>query len=226
MTEHSTSHGKRWPVKCWLGSLLLFFIGLGTGIVIVWQLPYLPPRKIEFAQQQIPTLMMHPLGREGASRHQIGNWELLSSLTTGNDSLTLKYKDTYIAAISAASDHSIESMVINHPLHDSVLLILGELNQKDTVGKLTTDILTNDGSKSGFVLDENLDGQPDLRFEYAGPHLYVWLDESWHRVLRSSPRESGAGFKHTVIYRQQMHEINMEKFPYKLTPLIARIGDE
>lgn len=220
MTENNKGHGKHWPARFWLSGFFLFFIGLGIGIVIARQLPYLPSQKIEFAQQQIPTLMMHPLGREGAFRHQVGNWELLSSLTTGNDSLVLKYKDTYLTAISAASDNSIESMVINHPLHDSVLLILEKLNQKDTAGKLTTDILTDDGKKSGFVLDENMDGQPDLRFEYAGPYLYVWLDESWHRVLRSSPREAGAGFKHTVIYRQQMHEINMEEFPYQLAPLI------
>lgn len=174
--------------------------------------------KIEFPRNNAPALMMHPLGRQGAYLHRIGNWELLSSQTVGNDSLVLKYNETYIAAITAAPDHSIESMVINHPLHDSILLILEKLNVAGHTGKLTTDILTGDGKKIGFVIDENMDGQPDLRFEYAGPYLYVWLDQSWHRVLRSSPRESGAGFKHTVIYQQQMHEINLEAFPYQLTP--------
>lgn len=209
--------------RSYLLSLVLFGLGLaiGAGMTRAYFQP--EPEKIEFSRQQIPTLMMHPLGRDGAYRHRIGNWRLLSSLTTGNDSLVLKYNDTYIAALKATPDRRIESIVVNHPLHDSVLLIMERLDEKSVTGKLTTDILSSDGQKIGFVIDENMDGQPDLRFEYAGPYLYVWLDQSWHRVLRSSPRESGAGFKHTVIYRQEMYEISLEEYPYTLEPIIPRI---
>lgn len=225
MSDDSHKRNMMQTVRSYLLSIVLFSLGLAIGIGVTRAYFQPEPEKIDFARQQIPTLMMHPLGRDGAHRHRIGNWELLSSLTAGNDSLVLKYNDTYIAALKTTPDRRIESIVVNHPLHDSVLLILERLAEKSVTGKLTTDILSSDGQKTGFVIDENMDGQPDLRFEYAGPYLYVWLDQSWHRVLRSSPRESGAGFKHTVIYRQEMYEISLEEYPYRLEPIIPRIRE-
>lgn len=219
MSEHPLQAATGSRLRRWIIGLLLLLIGAGMGFMVAQSGPHFQAEKIEFSRHGIPTLMVHPLGGQGAYRNHIGNWELLSSLTAGNDSLVLKYNGTYIAAITAATDHTIESMVINHPLHNRILLILERLNEAGTTGKLTTDILSADGKKTGFVIDENMDGQPDLRFEYAGPYLYVWLEQYWHRVLRTSPREAGGGFKHTVTYQQQMHEIDLQTFPYELKPI-------
>lgn len=202
------------------GILLLAGAAIGAASSIYFQRSH--PDKIDFSQTQIPTLMMHPLGRDGAYVHTIGNWELLTSLSSGNDSIALKYNEQYIASITSASDRTLESIVINHPRHDTVLLILENLNKQDHPGKLTTDILSPGGNKIGFVIDENMDGQPDLRFEYAGPYLYVWLDESWHRVMRTKPRQSGEGFKHTVMYKENIHQIYLGQYPYLLEPLTFR----
>lgn len=204
----------RWLLYC---ALLLTGATAGTGITLL--LKSSAPDRIDFSQERIPTLMMHPLGRDGAFVHRIDNWEMLTSVSSGNDSIALKYKNDYIASLTTTPDRTLESMVINHPRHDTVLLIIEELNDKDVPGKLTTDILSSDGKKIGFVIDENMDGQPDLRFEYAGPYLYVWLDESWHRVMRTSPRQTGQGFKHTVMYQERMQQIHLEQYPYQLEPL-------
>lgn len=207
--------------KRWIIYVLMLFVGFSLGGAASVYFLHSSPVRIDFARDRPPTLMMHPLGRDGAYIHEIGNWQLLSSLTSGNDSLVLKYRDTFIASFTTTPDRSLESMIVNHPLHDTVLLILEELNNKTQPGKVTTDILTNDGKKIGFVIDENMDGQPDLRFEYGGPYLYVWLDQSWHRVLRISPRQTGQAFKHTVMYQQKMHQIHLEQYPYQLEPLQA-----
>lgn len=200
----------------WVGGIACLLLGMAIGIVAAQHFATPAVEEMRFTEHRMPTLMMHPLGREGAYRHQIGNWKVLSSLDRDNDSLVLKYRDTYIAAVSAAPDQTLETVIINHPLHDSVMLILEDLNRKDRIGKMTTELLTPEGKKTGFIIDENMDGQPDLRFEYAGPHLYAWLDQRWHRVLRSSPPEDGANFEHTVIYRQQLHRIDLASYPYRL----------
>jgi len=208
-------------IKSWMLNTSLVTAGIIVGAVLTYLYLYSPPRKITFDKDWIPTLMMHPLGHEGAFLHRIDNWQLLTSATTGNDSLALKYNDQFIASVTAAPDRRLESIIINHPRHDNILLILEGLNEQGSVGKLTTDILSKSGDKIGFVIDEDLDGQADLRFEYAGPYLYVWLKESWHRVMRTTPRETGRGFKHTVMYNQSMHEIHLERYPYELEPLEA-----
>lgn len=209
-----TGKWKSWAVYI---SLLLAGLVIGAISTAVYLKP--SPEQIRFAKDRPPTLMMHPLGRDGAYRHKIDNWQLLTSVTAGNDSLVLSYKDTFIASFTTNPDSSLESIVVNHPLHDTILLIIEQLNSRQQAGKLTTDIISNDGKKLGFVIDENMDGQPDLRFEYAGPYLYVWLDESWHRILRIKPRQVGEAFRHTVMYRQQMHQIHLEEYPYRLEPL-------
>jgi len=217
------SSGEKQSTKLWRWFLycLLLAVGTATGAVSSLYLQQKHPETVDFSKQKIPSLMMHPLGREGAFVHQAGNWEILTSLISGNDSIVLKYNNQFIMALSAAPDRTLESIVINHPRHDTVLLILEDLNRTDHPGKLTTDILSSDGKKIGFVIDENMDGQPDLRFEYAGPYLYVWLDEAWRRVMRTSPRRTGGGFKHTVIYKEKMHLIHLEQFPYLLEPLTS-----
>lgn len=209
--------GNNW--RRWIIYIFMLFMGTCLGLTAAIYYPRSPAVRIDFVKNRPSTLMMHPLGRDGAFLHEIDNWQLLTSLTAGNDSLVLKYKDIFIASFTTAPDGSLESMIVNHPLHDTVLLILEELNNKYQPGKLTTDILANDGKKTGFVIDENMDGQPDLRFEYAGPYLYVWLDQSWHRVLRISPRQTGEAFKHTVMYNKKMHQIHLEQYPYRLEPL-------
>lgn len=203
----------------WLlyGGLLI--IGAAAGVAFTLYYQSSAPTRIDFDQEKIPILMMHPLGREGAYVHSVGNWEILTSLASGNDSIALKYNNDFIASLTTKPDRTLESMVINHPRHDTVILIVEELNNKEIPGKLTTDILSSNGDKLGFVIDENMDGQPDLRFEYAGPYLYVWLDESWHRVMRTSPRQTGQGFKHTVVYKEKLQQIHLEQYPYVLEPL-------
>lgn len=218
VSERPARHRTGIPV--WTLYIVLVMAGIAIGAGVATLLPEHKVETIRFSDKQIPTLMMHPLGREGAYRHKIGQWELLTSLTIGNNSLVLKYNDNFVATFSAAPDSSLESIVLNHPLYDTIMLIIERLNEKGMTGKLTTDILSADGRKTGFVIDENMDGQPDLRFEYAGPYLYVWLDEAWHRVMRSSPRKSGRGFKHTVMYNKSLHKIHLEQYPYLLEPLM------
>ncbi len=216
-SEHQSRPGSR--IVTWLIYTLLLVTGILIGASGISLLYPQQTEKIRFADEHIPTLMMHPLGRDGAYRRQIGNWQLFTSLTKGNNSLVLKYEDTFVATFSAAPDSSLESIVLNHPLYNTIMLIIERLNEKGVAGKLTTDILAGDGRKTGFVIDENMDGQPDLRFEYAGPYLYVWLNQSWSRVMRSSPSEYGGGFKHSVMYNEALHEIHLEEYPYRLEPL-------
>lgn len=218
MTKKPASDARRkWLF--WIGGVALLSVGFASGAVFMSLMERTEPESINFAEHQIPVVMTHPLGREGAYQHKIGRWKALSALIAGNDSLVLQYGDTYIASFRVNSARQLESVVLNHPEHDSIILILDELHRTGTSGKLTVDILSRDGEKIGFVIDENMDGQPNLRFEYAGPYLYVWLDNYWHRVMRTSPSMPGERFTHTVMYRGKLHQIFMEEFPYRLEPL-------
>lgn len=218
IVESALKPGRKWLL--WTAGLLLLLAGFAGGIAAYMLLTErTEPERISFAEYSIPAVMTHPLGRDGALRHRIGRWKVLTSPTSGNDSLVLQYGDTYIASFSVDSSRDLKSVVLSHPLHDAIVLVLDELNRRNTSGKLTVDILSVDGQKVGFVIDENMDGQPNLRFEYAGPYLYVWLDNAWHRVMRTSPRLPGERFTHTVMYRGRLHQIFMEEFPYRLEPL-------
>ncbi|MEX2517675.1 MAG: hypothetical protein WD572_12365 [Gammaproteobacteria bacterium] len=201
---------------------IVFTAGICIGLVIGWLSARILPAPATLLPLQtlaMPTILSQPLLSGDLVLHEIDNWQIYTSSQAGNHSLVLRYNNHYIAGFDVSQTPLPNNIAILHPQHQQVLLIAGELDAGARPGKLTIDRLGTDGQTLGFVIDENLDGQPDLRFDNRSADLHVWFENGWREVHRSLERQPGSVTDNRVHIDDQWYSIDMTRFPYPLTPL-------
>lgn len=201
--------------------LLWLTVGAAGGFLLARALPVTDHELVRFAETPAPMMMIYALRAREARQYAVDDWQMLRSPVEGNDSLVLKYRDKYVASFSASSQHGIDMAVINQPAQDAPLLILEGLDSRTSTGKMTLELLADGGGSRGFLIDENLDGQFDLRFSYDGRLLEIWLNDAWAAVERR-PRPDGLpGFLQIVQVDGRPYRVTLTSFPYRLEPLDA-----
>lgn len=195
-------------------------IGLASGWLLTSVLPY-SATLLPLHTLAMPAILSQPLRSGDLVSHEIDNWQIYTSPVEENHSLVLRYNNHYIAGFDVSQTPLPNNIAILHPQLQQVLLIAEELNAAVRPGKLTVDRLSAEGKSIGFVIDENLDGQPDLRFDNQSADLHVWLENGWREVHRSLERQPGSITDNRVQIGTQWYSIDMTRFPYPLMPLPA-----